>query len=88
MPTAAANCTALRAAKPENSGIEHDAEDFAHPVGAEVEAQHAVAVLHAAIVADHGGHDEFVGLPLRIGVGDRSLRVRERVLPCASMIAS
>ena len=34
--------------------IEHGAENFAHAVGAEIEAQHAVAILHAAIIADHG----------------------------------
>ena len=55
--------------------IEHGAEDFAHPVGAEIEAQHAVAVLHAAIVADHRRHDELVVVLVRIGVGDGRLRV-------------
>ena len=44
--------------------IEHGAQDFAHAVGAEVEAQHAVAVLDAAIVADHRRHDELVELLL------------------------
>ena len=42
--------------------IEHGAENFAHAVGAEVEAQHAVAVCHAAIVADHRRDDELVEL--------------------------
>ena len=50
--------------KPEKSGSSMRAEDFAHAVGAEVEAQHAVAVLHAAIVADHGRQDELVELLL------------------------
>ena len=61
--------------KPEKSSIEHRAEDFAHAVGAEVEAQHAVAILHAAIAADRGGDDELVELLFGIGVSDRRLRV-------------
>ena len=60
-----------------NRRIEHRGRDFAHAVGAEVEAQHAVAVAHAAIAADHGGHDELVELLLGVGVGDRRLRDRE-----------
>ena len=55
--------------------IEHGAENFADAVGAEVEAQHAVAVPDAAIVADHRRHDELVELLLRIGVGDGGLRI-------------
>ena len=43
-------------------GIEQRGEDFAHPVGAEIEAQDAVAVLHALVVADHRRRDELVGL--------------------------
>ena len=55
--------------------VEHGGEDFAHAVGAEVEAQHAVAVVHAAIVADHRRQHELVELLFRIGVGNRRLRV-------------
>ena len=48
--------------------LQQRGEDFAHPVGAEVEAQDAVAVLHAFVVADDGGHDELVGHVVRVGV--------------------
>ena len=60
MPTAAANARARLRAKAGEIRIEDGAEDFAHAVGAEVEAQHAVAVAHAAIAADHRRHDELV----------------------------
>ena len=57
--------------------IEHRAENLAHAVGAEVEAQHAVAVLHAAIVADHRRHDELVEFLVGVGIGDRRRARRE-----------
>ena len=55
--------------------IEHGAEDFAYPVGAEVEAQQAVAVLDPAIAADHRRHDELVELLFCVGIIDGRLRV-------------
>ena len=68
------------------AGIDHRRQDFPHPVGAEVEAQQRVAVLHAGIVADGGGDDEFVGDLLAVGLIDdrggvgeaRSLAFRHR----------
>ncbi len=57
--------------------IEHGAENFADAIGAEVEAQHAIAVLDAAIVADHRRHDELVELLLGVGVGNGGLRIGE-----------
>ena len=62
MPSAAAKLMARLRGKPSKSGSSNAGEDFPHAVGAEVEAQDAVAVVHAFIVADHGGRDEFVGL--------------------------
>ena len=81
MPTAAANLHHALAREAGESRIEHRAEDFAHAVGAEVEAQHAVAVAHAAIVADHRRDDELVELLLGIGVGDRRPADRESAAP-------
>jgi hypothetical protein len=46
------------------------AENFAHAVGAEVEAQHPVAVLHAAIVADHRRHHELIEFFVGVRIGD------------------
>ncbi len=77
MPTAAANRTTRLRGKPEKSGSSMRAENFAHAVGAEIETQHAVAVFHAAIVADHRRHDELVELFVGIGVGDDGRRVRK-----------
>ncbi len=57
--------------------IEHRGQNFAHAIGTEVEAQHAVAILHAAIIADHRRQDELVELLLGIGVRDRRLRIGE-----------
>ena len=55
MPAAAANLRHPRAREAVEVGVEQRGQDFAHPVGAEVEAQEAVAVLHAAIAADDAG---------------------------------
>jgi hypothetical protein len=44
--------------------VEQDAEQLPDAVGAEIEAENAVAALHAAVVADHRGQDEFIELPL------------------------
>ena len=52
MPAAAANLTARGRGKPVNAGIQQRRQDLAHAVGAEIGHQDAVAVLHAAIVAD------------------------------------
>ena len=41
--------------KPSKSGSSSAVRISPHPVGAEIEAQQAVAVLHAPVVADHGG---------------------------------
>ena len=55
--------------------IEHRAQNLPRAIGAEVEAQHAVAVPHAAIIADHRRQDELVELLFRISVRDRGLRI-------------
>ena len=52
MPSAAAKRITRGRGKPSNSGSSRAREDLAHPVGAEVEAQDAVAVLHPLVVAD------------------------------------
>ena len=57
--------------------IEHRAQNLAHAVRPEVEAKHAVAVMNAAIVADHGGQHELVAEVVRIGVGDHRVGVGE-----------
>ena len=61
-------------------------KNFAHAVGAEVEAQHPVAVLHASIIADHRRHDELVEFLVGVCVGDDRRRVG-KVGPSASTIA-
>ena len=71
MPAAAAIRTRAPARKAGECRIEQRCQNLAHAVGAEVEAQHAVAVAHAAIVADHGRQHELVGDVVRIGVRDR-----------------
>ena len=60
-------------------GLEQRAKDLAHPVGAEVETQDAVAVPHPLIVADRGRDDELVERVVRVGVAhgvDRSGEMR------------
>ncbi len=57
--------------------LQHGVEDLADAVRAEVEAEEPVAILHAGIGADHGGHDELVGHTLGIGAGDGALRIGE-----------
>ena len=54
MPAAAANADRARAREAREGRIEQGGQDLAHAVGAEVEAEQAVAVAHAAVVADHG----------------------------------
>ena len=60
-------------------GIEHRAQNLAHAVGAEIEAQHAVTVLHASVIADHGRQDEFVVDLVGVGIGDRRLPFSRRM---------
>jgi len=50
-------------------------QDFAHPVGAEVGHQQAVAVLHAGISGDRGRQYELVGLARRVGSFERGQRI-------------
>ena len=57
--------------------IEQSGQDLAYAVGAEVEAEHAVAVAHAAIVADDRGHHELVAEIVRVGVRDRRAGIRK-----------
>src|SRR4029077_5461396 len=55
-------------ARPREAGktrIEDRPKNLAHAVGAEIEAEHAVAVTHADIVADDRGEDELVEFLLR-----------------------
>ena len=78
MPTAAARLTLALARETGERRIEDGGEDLAHAVGAEVEAEHAVAVAHAAIVADHRRQDELVADFLRIGVGNHRAGVGKR----------
>ena len=47
--------------------VQQGGEEFANPVGAEVEAQDGVAVLHAGVVADDRGGDELVELSGGVG---------------------
>ena len=58
-------------------GVEQGAQQLAHPVGAEVEAEHPVPVLHALIIADYGGVDEFVALVMGVGVSHHRQRIGE-----------
>ncbi len=55
--------------------IEHRRQDLADAVGAEIEAQHGVAVLDAAIAADHRRHDELVVDAVGIGIRDGRLYI-------------
>ena len=48
--------------------LQQRGEDLPHAVGAEVEAQDAVAVLHALVVTDDRGEDEFVGHVVAVAV--------------------
>ena len=75
MPDGGGEADDARARKTGEVRIEHGAQNFPHPVGAEIEAQHAVAVLHAAIVADHRRNDELVEFFVGVGVGDDSRRI-------------
>ena len=59
---------ATRTPKPLKARIEQRRKNFAYSVGAEVEAQHTVAVAHAAVIADDGRHDELVAKIAPIGV--------------------
>ena len=54
MPSAAAKRTTPLAREAVEVGIEQRGQDLAHPVGAEIGHQQAVAVPHAGIAADHG----------------------------------
>ncbi len=58
------------ARKPGKTRIEQRGEKLAHAVGAEIEAQHAIAVLHSVIAADHRRQHELVGHIVGIGIGD------------------
>ncbi len=58
------------AGKTVESGVEQGGEDFPHPVGAEIHAEHRIAVAQPGIVADHRGGDEFVGLAGRVARGN------------------
>ena len=55
--------------------IEKGSQDFAHPVGAKVEAEQTVSVAHAAVAADHGRQHELVGDIAGIRIRDRRLRI-------------
>ena len=65
------------ALEPLEVGIEHGGEDLAHAIGAEIDAKYAVAILHAGVVADHRGLDEFVALVVGVAVEHGRERVRE-----------
>jgi thymidine phosphorylase len=59
------------------------AQDLARAVGAEVEAEYAVAVLHSAVVTDDPGEEELVSLAIGIVRGDGVRAVLARSpLPC------
>ena len=47
--------------------LQQRGENFPHAVGAEVEAQDAVAILHALVITDDRGEDEFVGHVVGVG---------------------
>jgi hypothetical protein len=51
-------------------GINDRAKNFAHPVGAEVEAKHAISVLNAMEVGDDRRQHELVAEIMGIGVGN------------------
>ena len=96
MPTAQANLDGALAFKSRKRRIEDRRENLAHAVGAEIEAENAVAVAHAAIVADHRRDDELVELLVRIGRGDdragigkarRRRRPPSRHRPCHALPA-
>ena len=75
MPVAAAKRATRGRGNPEKCRIEKGSQDFAHAVGAEVEAQQSVPVPHAAVVADDGRHHELVGDIMGICVRDRRVRI-------------
>ena len=57
--------------------VQQGGEDLAHAVGAEIEAEHAVAVAHALIIADDAGDDELVGHLAPVRVVDQARGVGE-----------
>ena len=64
-------------------GLGERADDLAHPVGAEVEAQHAVRGADPAPFADRGRPDELVGLAALVGGACGRWPVRRVVLGAA-----
>ena len=65
------------ALEPLEVGIEHGGEDLAHAIGAEIDAKYAVAILHAGIVANDRGLDEFVALVMGVAVEHGGERIGE-----------
>ena len=55
--------------------IEEGSQDLAHPIGAEVEAEHPRGVPHALVVADDCRQHELIADIVRVGVRDHCLSV-------------
>ena len=60
-------CAAVETAK---GILANRQQDFASAIGAEIEAEEAVAILCTAVSADDRRRDEFVGFAARIGSVD------------------
>ncbi len=59
-----------RARKAVETRVEERGQDLPHAIRSEIEAEQAVAVLHAPIIADAGGDDELVRYILRVSGRD------------------
>jgi hypothetical protein len=87
MPSIAASAGRGPVSKAEKPGAPMAAQDLARAVGAEVQAEQPVTVLHAGVIADDGRCDEFVGLARRIGRLDRRSCAVSAGRPSALIIA-
>ena len=87
MPSAAAKRTVRGAREPVERRVEQRQQDLARAVGAEIGQHDPVAVPHARIAADHGRHDELVGLAARVGRLHRRQRASCARSPSASTSA-
>jgi len=77
IPAAPAMRTLRRRAKPSKAGSSRAVRNLAHAVGPEIEAENAVTVSHAAIIADDCRYDEFIADLAPIGVGNDCACARE-----------
>ncbi len=78
MPSIAAQLRAGAGVEVVEAGVAEGRQDLARAVGAEVQAEEAVAVAGARVAVDHGGGDEFVASRRGRRTGRRRLRRRRR----------